>query len=58
MNKQIRQARAIYRKYKDAYHNHMIAKFAAEQAEINQKTAAGAAAQGTDGSGSDGEKQQ
>lgn len=33
MNKQIRQARAIYRKYKAAYQQHNIEKFAAEQAK-------------------------
>lgn len=37
MNKQIRQARAIYRKYKAAYTQHNIEKFAAEQAASAKK---------------------
>lgn len=33
MNKQIKAARAIYKKYKEAYTNHNIEKFAVEQAK-------------------------
>lgn len=39
MNKQIREARKIYRDYKSAYNNHNIQKFAAQRAEIDKKTA-------------------
>lgn len=52
MNKQIRAARAVYRKYKDAYQNHTIEKFAADQA-----ASAGQSEGGSDANGNDDKKE-